>query len=87
MGKMGERGLSFAPTQIRVLLDRYPIYIGIHWEVSKQIDHTFKLVHTSIIKLLIRDLIYIDACHYSTNMVRTHLLFVTHTSFSYAIIP
>ena len=29
---MGERGPGLAPTQIGVLLERYPIYIGVHWE-------------------------------------------------------
>ena len=71
---MGERGPGFAPTQIGVLLKRYPIYIGVIWEGSKSFDQTLKLGHARVIKLFLWDPrwdpIYIGARHYSTNMVR-----------------
>ena len=47
---MGERGPGFAPTQIGVLLERYPIYIGVIWEGSKPFDQTLKLGHAGVIK-------------------------------------
>ena len=67
---MGERGPGFAPTHIGVLLERYPIYIGIIWEGSKPFDQTFNLGHASVIELFLEDPIYIGARHYCTNMVR-----------------
>ena len=67
---MGERGPSFASTQIEALLERYPIYIGVIWEGSKPFDQALKLGHVSVIKLFLGDPIYISARYYSTNMVR-----------------
>ena len=67
---MGERGPDFAPTQIGVLLERYPIYIGVIWEGSKLFGQTLKLGHANVIKLFLGDPIYIGARLYSTNMVR-----------------
>ena len=67
MGLMGER---FAPTQIEVLLERYPVDIGVTWEGSKPFDQTPKLGHASVIKLSLGDPIYVGARHYSTNIVR-----------------
>ena len=56
---MGEWGPSFAPTQIGVLLERYPIYIKVIWEGSKPFDQTLKLRHASVIKLFLEDPLYI----------------------------
>ena len=67
---MGERNPGFAPTQIEVLLERYPIYIGVIWEGSKPFDQTLKLEHARVIKLFLWDPIYIGAIMPSTNMVR-----------------
>ena len=67
---MGERGPGFTPTQIGVLLERYPIYIGVIWEGSKPFDQTLKLGHARVIKLFLWDPIYFGARHYSTNMFR-----------------
>ena len=84
---MGESRPDFAPTQIGVLLERYPIYIGVIWEGSKPFDQTLKLGHASVIKLYLGDPICIGAWLYSTNMVRCQLLLVTHTSFGQVIVP
>ena len=65
---MGERGPGFAPTQIAVLLERYPPYIGVIWEGSKPFDQTLKPGRVSVIKLFLGDPIYIGARHYGTNM-------------------
>ena len=67
---MGERGPGLAPTKIGVLLERYPIYIGVTWKGSKPFDQTLILGHARIIKLFLGDPIYIGARHYSTNIVR-----------------
>ena len=67
---MDERGPGFDPTQIGVLLERYPIYTRVIWEGSKPFDQTLKLGHASVIKLFLGGLIYIGAWHYNTTMVK-----------------
>ena len=63
---MGERGGSgFTLTQIGVLLERYPIYIGVIWEGSKPFNQILKLGHANVTKLLLGAPIYIGAWHYS----------------------
>ena len=55
---MGERGPGFAPTQIGVLLEWCPTYVGVHWEGSKPFDQNPKLGHASLIKLFLGVPIY-----------------------------
>ena len=58
---MGEKGPGFDPTQIGLLLKRYPMYIRVHYEGFKLSDQPRKLRHVRKNKLFLGDPIYIGA--------------------------